>query len=354
MNKLFAILSIAIFIAMTLFATAGSRAASAHAGKKTVLISEFVEHPALDATVRGIIDGLAANGYKRGSNLDLRVESAQANPALASQIANKFINLAPDVVVGVGTISAQSFAKAAAAAKVKLAFSSVTDPLGASLVKSLQKPGNHTSGVSNFVALEPQLKLFQQLQPQLKRLGILYNPGEINSVSIVKKLEKICPSLGITLVKQTAPKTADVAQSATKLAQNADAIFISNDNTALSALQSVVRVAQKAKIPVYVSDTDAVFEGALAALGPNQYQVGFQTGEMIARVLHGEKMGEQSVEFPVKTDLFINAAAAKCAGINIPQQLLKMAAKVIDTSSACTSHDDGRAQSPPLVPEALT
>jgi putative ABC transport system substrate-binding protein len=129
-------------------------------------------------TTKGIIDGLEQNGYKRGVNLDLRVESAQANSALSSQIAAKFVSQDPDIVVGVATISAQSFAKYAKENKAKLVFSSVTDPLKAELVQSLDKPGNNTSGVSNFVELEPQIKLFQQIQSNLKRLGFLYNPSE--------------------------------------------------------------------------------------------------------------------------------------------------------------------------------
>lgn len=298
-------------------------------GTRTILVSEVADHPAFQQTIKGIIDALAINGYERNQNLVLRVESAQANAALAAQIANKYINQNPDVVVGVGTIAAQSFAKAAATGKVTLAFSSVTDPLGANLVKSLDAPGNNTSGVSNFVALEPQLKLFKQIQPNLKRLGVLYNPGEANSVSIIKKLEKITPAYGITLVKQTATKTADVAQNAVKLAQNTDAIFISNDSTALSALQSIIKAANQANIPVYVSDTDTVAEGALAALGPNQYQVGFQTGEMIVRVLEGANMGNEPVEFPSKTDLYINLAAAKKIGITIPKQIQQEATKII-------------------------
>lgn len=337
MNKFFSSLlcsSILIFLmgyfAFPVLANTDTAAATK---PKTVFISQVVEHPALNTTIKGIVDALHAYGFKRGDNLDLRIESAQANPTLAAQIASKFINQKPDVVVGVGTISALSFAKAAASGKVTLAFSSVTDPVGANLVKSLQKPENNISGVSNFVMLEPQLKLFKQLQPQLKRLGIIYNPGEINSISIVNKLASICSSMDITLVKQAAAKTADVAQNATKLAHSVDAIFISNDNTALSALQSIIKAAQKAQIPVYVSDTDAVYQGAVAALGPNQYQVGFQTGKMIVRVLHGADIGQQAVEFPSKTDLYINLAAAKLAHIAVPPDVLQRAAKVITTTN---------------------
>lgn len=299
---------------------------------KQVFISQVVEHPALDITTKGIIDGLEQNGYKRGDNLEVRVESAQASAALAAQIAAKFVGQKPDVVVGVGTISAQSFAKYARNNEVKFAFSTVTDPLGASIVKSLEKPGNNTSGVSNFVDLKPQLELFKRLQPKLSRLGILYNPGELNSVAIVKRLEILCPKFGLILVKQVANKTSDVAQAATKLVGQSDVIFVSNDNTALAALSSVINIANKAKIPVYVSDTDAVESGALAALGPNQYQVGLQTGAMIARALSGEDLGAMPVEFPDKTDLYINEEAAAILGVKIPDDVKNQATKIIKKS----------------------
>ncbi|MGI4851775.1 MAG: ABC transporter substrate-binding protein [Janthinobacterium lividum] len=294
-----------------------------------VLISQTVDHPALSATTQGIIDALSEAGFKQGQSFDIRVESAQANAALAHQIAQKFIHQNPDIVVGIGTLSAQSFAKAALQGNVKLIFSSVTDPLGAGLVTSLTKLERNTSGVSNFVDLEPQLTLFQKIQPTLKRLGFLYNPGEANSVYILKKLQHLCAQLNIDVVPQGAMKTADVPQGATKLAQNVDAIFISNDNTALSSLPSVIKIATLAKIPVYVSDTDAVAQGALAALGPNQYDVGVRTGKMIARILQGKDIAEQGVEFPQKVDLYLNADTAAQLGLKIPDDVMTSATKII-------------------------
>ena len=271
-----------------------------------ILISKTVDHPAIDATTKGIIDGLAQAGFENGKGSEIRVESAQGSASLASQIASKFVSQNPDIVVGVATVSAQSFIKYATEGRVKMVFSTVTDPLGASLVKSLDRPGNNISGISNFVPLEPQLELFKKIQPSLKRLGILYNPAELNSVSIVKKLEILCPKLGLALVKQTITKTSDAMQNTAKLASNVDAIFISNDNTALSALQSIIASTEKAGIPLYVSDTDAVKLGAKAALGPNQYEVGLQTARMIVRVLKGDDINNMKVEFPDKTDLVVS------------------------------------------------
>lgn len=302
---------------------------SAQKNFKKVYISKFVDHPALNKTVKGIIDGLAFDGYKNGENLDLQIESAQANSALAAQIASKFVNLDADVAVGVATISAQSFLKYAKQDRVKLIFSSVTDPLQAGLVKSLEKPGYNTTGVSNFVDLDPQISLFLLIQPGLRKLGFIYNPSELNSLSLLKKLEEICPKYSIEIISQAVSRTSDISQATTRLASEVDAIFISNDSTALSALKTIINIANKASRPVYVSDTDAVELGAIAALGPNQYKIGLQTAKLIVRVLNGENPGEISVEFPASTELFLNQKAARKLNIEIPSEVLARAESII-------------------------
>ncbi|MDR0727811.1 MAG: ABC transporter substrate-binding protein [Puniceicoccales bacterium] len=290
----------------------------AHAAERPrVCILKIVDHKALDETARGIRDAIG------GQNADIRVESAQGNPSLALQISQKFVRQKAPAVVTIGTVAAQSFAKFATPAQ-KLVYSSVTDPEKAGLM------GNaNIGGVSNFIPLEPQLDLFRRIQPQLKRLGVLYNPGETNSVSIVEKLRGLCRTRGIQLVEQTATKSAEIPQAAATLAGRADAIFISNDNTALGALPSVIRAANGRKIPVYVSDTDSVALGCLAALGPNQYQVGIQTGEMLKRIWTGKLPGPLPHETVATMELFLNLQAARLLGLEFEADLLREAKEVI-------------------------
>ena len=289
--------------------------------QKKIFISQVIEHPALNITTKGILDALAENGFK--DNIEIKVENAQGSGVIAAQIAAKFVNRNPDVVVGVGTVSAQSFLKYALKDQVKLVFSTVSDPASAGLI------ANNVTGVSNFIDLEPQLQLFQKIQPSLKRLGVIYNAGESNSIAIVKKLELVCPKLGITLVKQIANNTSDVSLAATKLVNQVDGLFISNDNNALSAIGTIIMIATKAKIPVYVSDTDEVKLGALAAMGPNQYQVGMQSGRMIADILNGKPINQIPIEFPRTQDLFINLDSARSLDIVIPSELKQRAFKII-------------------------
>jgi putative ABC transport system substrate-binding protein len=307
----------------------GSVTSFAELPKVKVYVNQFVQHPALDSTAKGIIDGLANLGYLREKNLDLVIESSQGNPTLSAQIANNFAGEGVDVAVGIATISSQSLSKYARENKIKLVFTSVTDPIGANLIQDLNNPKNNTSGVSNFVPLEPQIEMFKLLKPSLKKLGFLYNSGELNSLSLISQLEKICPKYGIELVTIPANRTSEVSQSSIKLAGLVDAIFISNDNTALSSMRVIIKSANQRKIPVFVSDTDIVEQGALAALGPNQYEIGLQTASIIARVLGGEDVNKIVVEFPKKTELYINAKSAKILDIEIPEELKTKAAKII-------------------------
>jgi putative tryptophan/tyrosine transport system substrate-binding protein len=295
-----------------------------------IYISQLVEHPALDATTKGIVQGLADAGYTKDKNLDLVIESAQGNISLANQIANKLISKDPDIVVGVATISAQTLSKYARLGKAKLIFSSVTDPVDAGLVETMKNPGRNTSGVSNFVPIEPQLEMFLKIKPSIKKLGFLYNPGESNSLSLIKKLKEICPKYGIELITVSASKTSEVAQSAIKLSGLADAIYVSNDNTALSAFKTIVKAANKASIPVFVSDTDIVKDGAVAALGPNQYNLGIQTAKMIVKVIKGQDMETIAAEYPKDIELFLNPKAAEQIGVVIPSELIDSALYLMD------------------------
>ena len=286
-----------------------------YAGAFNVSIIKVVEHEAINSVVDGIKD------YLKDEDVTYDVETCQADPALGYQIATKFVNSKADVIVAVGTTPAQCVFKFAKSGKAKLVFSSVTEP------NDIAKNFNNcnTTGVSNFVALKPQLALFKKLQPKLKKLGILYNSGESNSISIIKKLEKECKAQGITLVKQSIQKSADIPQAINKLKTNVDAVFITNDNTALSGIPYIVKACDKVKIPVYVSDTDQVVKGCLAALGPNQYEIGKQTGRIIKRIKDGEDINKIRIEYPDTMELFLNKEKAKELEISVPEDVLKEA-----------------------------
>ncbi|MBI2707100.1 MAG: ABC transporter substrate-binding protein [Proteobacteria bacterium] len=268
-------------------------------------ILQLVDHPALNATREGFLEELNKLGYKAGENLILDFQSAQGNPSLAAQIAQKFVSNKPDVIVAIPTIAAQAAMSATKDTDIPVVFSSVTDPLSAKLVTSLEAPTGNVTGVSNFVPVEPQFKLFKRVLPTLKTLGIVYNPGEANSTALNAMMEKVASSFDLTLVFATASKSSEVLGATQSLCGKADAVFVNNDNTALSAFKSVVKAAQACGIPAFVSDIDIADQGALAALGPDQREVGRQTARMVDFILKNPEAPLPAVEFPDKTEEFV-------------------------------------------------
>ncbi len=292
-----------------------------------VAITQIVEHPALDAVHQGIKDELAERGYKPGETVELMFESAQGNAAIASQIARKFVGEQPDVIVAIATPSAQT--AAAAARNIPLVFSAVTDPVEARLVKSLDNPGANITGVTDMLPLEKHIDLLQRVLPDAKRIGTVYNPGEANAVALVNQLEKRLADRGMELVKAAATKTSEVLGAARSLVGKVDAIYLTTDNTVISAVEAVISVGERADIPVFAADTATVSRGAVAALGFDYYDVGRQTGAMVARILSGTPPAEIPVETVEALSLHVNPAAAERMGITLPADVIDDAAEVV-------------------------
>lgn len=303
-------------------------ASVAHAqAVKSVGITSIVDHPALNSARKGVEDELKALGWEPGKNIKITYQSAQGNAATAGQIARKFVGDKNDVIVAIATPSAQ--AAAAATKSIPVVFAAVTDPVAAKLVKSWNASGTNVTGVSDRLPLAPQIDLLLQVKPGAKRVGYVYSPGEINSVTVLKELKAELGKRGMTVVEAAAPRTVDIPAAAKSLAGKVDVIYTTTDNNVVSAYESLVRVAQESKLPLVASDTDSVKRGAIAALGMNYYDIGRQTGKMVDKILKGTNAGSIAPETGKKLSLVVSPEAAKRQGVTLSDALMKQAAEVV-------------------------
>jgi len=291
-----------------------------------VATTAIVEHPALDAVRDGIKQTLKENGYS-GANLKFTYESAQGKPDIAAQIARKMVGDEPDIIVAIATPSAQ--AAVTASDSIPVVFSAVTDPLAAKLVPTLNKPGGNVTGLSDMANVREHLALIKEFIPNLKAVGVPYNPGEANSVSMLAALKAEAKKMGIKIVESAAPRTSDVMIATKQLVGKVDAIYCPIDNTIISAAESVVKVGIDAQIPVFAGDTSTVARGAVAAVGYDYFDLGRQTGDIVVRILKGEKAGSIDVKMAKGTNLFVNPKMAAMMGIKIPAAVLARATKII-------------------------
>lgn len=292
---------------------------------KTIGISQIVEHPALDEVRHGMLDALKGEGFEEGKNLEVEYENAQGNIGTSSQIANKLLSARLDLAVAISTPSAQTlfFAAQKQHHRIPIVFSAVSDPLEAKLISSTYP----ITGVTDAPNLEGLLELIQKMLPNLKTLGLMYNPAEANSVSTITKLKKMLKERNIAVREVTVHKTADVAQATQSLIGKVDALYFPQDNTVVAAIETVVSVAQHASptlpviLPIFSNDPALLKRGILAAVGFDYYDLGKETGMVVAKILNGTDASQIPIQNPQNLKAVINQSLAEKLGLTVPKEL---------------------------------
>ena len=302
----------------------------AQAETRRISVSQFVEHPALDAVLKGFQDYLKENQIEA----EYQVHNAQANMATAGQIGTQIMGEQPDLILAIATPSAQTCAQALKKAphmqQTPMLFTAVTDPLAAGLVPDLKTPGGNITGVSDMLPLAQHMAMVKMFLPDLKTLGVMYNSGEANSKSSVKLIRQVAREMGFEVLEATVSKTSEVYQAAKSLVGRADAVFVPTDNTVVESLESAIKVCVENQLPLFCADVDSVKRGAVAAMGFDYYQHGRQTGAMAQRIFNGAKPGETAVEMQEKLMLHINKPYAEKMGVALTEAQLQKADQVLE------------------------
>src|SRR5690606_6327194 len=288
----------------------------------------IVEHPSLDQARQGFIDRLAELGYVEGVNIVYDIQSAQGDLATAQTIARKFQADGVDLILAIATPTAQ--AAAHLIKDIPILITAVTDPVAADLVESIERPGTNVTGTSDLTPVRAQLELLKEILPRATRVGVQYNAGEVNSVVQVQIARAAAAELGLQLVEATAANSNEVLQAAQSLVGRVDAIYVPTDNTVVSALESVVLVAERARLPLIAGEADSVAKGALATVGIDYYQLGRQTADIAVRVLNGENPAEIPIEYLHEQSVVLNMGAARRMNVQIPDSVIAKAVRIIE------------------------
>lgn len=287
----------------------------------TVGIIKQMEHPSLTAAS----DGFKAALEESGLNVTFDDKDANGDKSVAASIAGTFKEQDIDLVLAIGTDSAQAAANAMD--ETPILFTAVTDPVDAQLVTSWEDPGANVTGTSDANPVEDQIELITEIVPGTKTVGVVYSPGEPNSVVQVGWVKETAEKLGIEIIESPATESSMVKQAAQTLAdKNVDAIYVPTDNTVVTSLESVLMVGEDSKIPVFGAEGDSIERGCVATYGLDYYQLGYQTGLMAVQILKGEKqVGEIAVATQAEPQLYLNLGGAERMGVEIPASLVEQA-----------------------------
>lgn len=319
--KKIVLFSLVLFIVLSLSVFASGQ----KEGKTVIGISKIVAHPALDAVEQGIQDELTQQGF---TDIEYDLQNANGEITTAASIATKFKSSGVTVAVGIATPTAQALINTLK--DIPVVYSAVTDPVAAGMIDSFEKGEKGVAGVSDLTPVKEQIMMLQRITG-LKSLGHIYSSGEANAVILAEMAEKACAELGIEFVVSTVTNSSEVKQAAQAIINKVEGIYVSTDNTVVSALASLADVAMKAGVPIMSADPSST-EGSdvLIAWGFDYYKVGRATGRVVADILNGKSTEDMPTVFmtdPSDINLVINLDVAKKLGITIPADLLEIANK---------------------------
>jgi len=280
--------------------------------KINIGITQIVEHPSLDLIRSGVEDALKNSKYK--DKIVFNYQNAQGDFMTAQTIAAQF-NESSDIIVAITTPSAQ-----AALNKIPekpLFFTAVTNPVIAGL------KGKNITGVSDMSPVKEQVKLIQELLPKTKTIGTIYTTSEANSTYLTEEFTKVAEKEGYKVIARGVTNVTEIASAMDSLLGEVDTLYTTKDNNIASAYSLIIDRANKANLPVIGATRDFTKAGALASSGISEYQVGYQTGEMVIRYLDGEKIENMPIEYLNKSELTINEKQMKKYRISPNKEQLK-------------------------------
>lgn len=285
---------------------------NAQEGKKFKIgISQFAEHPALDDVRRGFEDELKSLGVEA----DITYKNSQGDTGVAGVIAQKFVSDKSDLIFGIATVSAQAAKQSTD--KIPVLFSAVTDPVNSQLVKTMDKVGGNVTGTTDATPMEKQLELFKKINPEIKRIGIIYNTSESNSEIQVANAKEIGAKLGLEIRAVGVNNINDIPQAVNSLVSKVDGFYTITDNIVASAINLISMAANERGLVTVGAEEAHVKGGILLTDGLSYYELGRQTGRMAKKILvDGKKPEDMPVETLANTTKVVNEKTMKKLKLN--------------------------------------
>lgn len=302
-----------------------------------VALLQMSSQSIMDDAARQVIVGLEDAGYQDGATLKLVRLNAEGDMATANAMATEVVGGDYDLVVTLSTPCLQAVANANRRGEVKHVFGLVSDPTvsGVGIGKDPLAHPAYMVGIGTLPPAEKSFQLARQINPSLKRVGVVWNPAEVNSEIATKVARQTCQELGIELLEANAENTSSVREAvASLIARDVEALWIGGDITVLSAVDLVVQLAAQAKIPVFTCMPGNAAKGALFDVGANYSVVGHQIGQLAGRVLSGEEIANIPWEVAIPPKLFLNTTVTdQLQGAwKFPKELLESADSIIDST----------------------
>lgn len=318
-------LILAVVMSMSMFAACSTDGKSSRDVKKVGIV-QYIQHPALDSSNEGFVAGLKEKGYEEGKNIEIEQQNAQGKIDVSQQLAGQFVTGKKNLIFAIATPTAQAVANATQ--DIPIVFTSVTDPVDAGLADSLESSGKNITGTTDKVNIDEQLKLFKEICPNAKKMGVVYTTSEANSTNQVKELKEVAPKYGLEIKEIGVANINEINQNLTNAVSSIDCLYVPTDNNVAASYSLVGDICVKNNIPAISAEPALVEVGGLVSKGIDYFELGKMAGIKAAEILDGKNPSDIEIEPMKELKITINTKVADKLGIKIPESILDVAEKV--------------------------
>lgn len=313
--KRFMCLALAAVMVMSLAACGNSGAAD---GKIKVGVIQLIENGAFNDMRDGFVEQLRAKGYTE-DKCEIIVKSAQGDTATLNTICQDMIDSKVNLVATIATPATQAMVNMDSS--IPVVFISVSAPVAAGVMSSMEKPDKNATGTSNAIPVSDIFELSDSLIPGSQTYGFIYNTGEVNSVNTVKDAKAYLDGKGLKYIETVVTNSSEIQQAAESLVGRVDAIFIPNDSVVQSGMAQITEITRKNKIPIYACSATTVQSGAFATVAMNDKQIGAQSADMAVQILGGAKPADVPAIVVPASGTVINQNTMEALGVTIPDSI---------------------------------
>ena len=312
-----AALCTSMFFGLTACGNHTQQQSDADGEKLKVGIVQLIDNGAFEDMRDGFIQELLDKGYGE-DKVEIIYKNAQGDATNLNTICQEMVDSQVDLVATIATPASQ--AMVAMESDVPIVFISVSNPIGAGLLTTMEQPDKNATGTSNAIPIEDIFALSDDLTPGMQTYGLLYCTNEVNSVTTIENAKNYLDEKGLQYVEQIVTNSSEVQQAAQALVGNVDAIFVPNDSVIQAAMPLVAEVARDAKIPVYGSSAVMVNSGAFATVAITDTEIGMISADMAIAHFEGKEMADIPALVVPANAIVVNEDTAEALGVTLSDE----------------------------------
>lgn len=276
-------------------------------------------------------DRLTELGYVEGKTILIEERYADGDPQKLTQLAHQIVESKPDVIVAIAASATAAARQATGTIPIVMAHAG--SPVESGLVASLARPGGNVTGTTSMVPElgEKQVELLRQVIPGMSRLGVLANPTNAGTPTLLANVREAARrfNISISIAEVTRAEDFDKALGMLRDARP-DALLVMIEPMIFLNRARVLDFAAENRLPAsYDVGREIARQGGLISYGPVLMTHYALVADYVEKILKGAKPGDLPVQQPTQFALIVNLKTAKALGLTIPQSLLLRADEVI-------------------------